>query len=959
MPTHSPALPHHTFSWFLKGFRLLLLGLVCAVLQPKAQAVGTLVSAPGRVDMVYDGGRDVLYISAGATVLRYQVGTNTYLPPFQLSGSLGGIDLSPDGNTLAVADRAHTDANVWIWIIDLRTGTPRQAFFPRDGAGAGYSLGEGGIFTVAFGGDGAVYTSSTYQGSGGGEPIRRYDPATGALGTIGNVTQNTMLTTSGDGNVIAYAQGNISSGPFGRYRISDNSSLGGGQTQWFNYEIGVNHDGTQYAVPTFGGTFIYDAGFKLITTLGVYAGGQPIGVAYHPSQNLVYFTWATTHEIRAYNSVNFNLVATYDFEQTFNHPGNQSFNSGRLKLSRDGSLLFALVNNGVRFLRVGPAPPPPTPTPGPTPIVGATPTPIPVATPTPIPGPPTISFTTPTGGATLSTLPAAMGTAKAFLSSTLNRVTLTFRRNSDSQYWNGSAWVAVPTELTAHLTGNTWSLSQDDVNGLPAGPAVTTGGYTLVATAYDDAGKSASATVTVTLGVGDVKPPTLRLTNPTDGSFVNSLAPITGTAIDNDGGTGMKRVVVIVQRLSDSKYWSGSAWGDSATPLTTQLSTPVKGGPSNWVRNAGLPNGAQLSEGDYQIEVDAYDQANNKSARIIVVRLDKSPPVNTFLVPLRGAAVNGLILIRGSTQDNAGGSGLRRAELTIRRSRDGYYWNGAAWSARSTILSASLVGGSWMYKPNFTPATLPDGLYTLESTVYDRAGNRGVTANPIRVDTVAPSAVRIGTPPNGATVNSLTILQGNATDNTGGSGIRHVDLFLLRRSDGKFWSGSSWGTNPVALTTTLSGTGTVTWTRSSGLPGGTNLLDGSYALAVLAFDGAGNLKRADSTFTIRTATAALRDISSLTLSTATAIADTASVALTFTGSLDAESAGDTTNYSVEVNGQAVAIESAVYNAAKHRVVLELAANGMRTGDTINVRWNNLRDSQGQPCFAQVGPISVQ
>jgi len=44
--------------------------------------------------------------------------------------------------------------------------------------------------------------------------------------------------------------------------------------------------------------------------------------------------------------------AAYDFEHTFTWPGNFAFVEGRLRTSRDGSLLFATVENGVRYLRL-------------------------------------------------------------------------------------------------------------------------------------------------------------------------------------------------------------------------------------------------------------------------------------------------------------------------------------------------------------------------------------------------------------------------------------------------------------------------------------------------------------------------------------------------------------------------------------------------------------------------------
>ncbi|HKQ99742.1 MAG TPA: Ig-like domain-containing protein [Pyrinomonadaceae bacterium] len=329
--------------------RLIVIGVFFILLPQAAQAAGTLIPAPARVDMVYDSSRDVVYITSGSSVLRYQIGTNSFLSPFELGGTLSGIDLSPDGNTLVVADRTRSATEVWIHLVDLQTGQSRKATFPR-------GFGEGGTFTVAFGNDGAVLVSSTYEGSGW-VPLRRYDPATGASSQVASsITQNTMLTASADGSVIGFAESNISDGRFGRYRVADGNLLRKSGytdgTSWYNYEMGVNRNGTQYAIPTYGGTYIYDGNLSRITILGQYAGPQPIGVAYHPAENIVYFAWTGSTEVRAFDTASFAQVAAYDFEHSFTNTGNFAFQQGRLKISRDGSLLFATVNGGVRYLRL-------------------------------------------------------------------------------------------------------------------------------------------------------------------------------------------------------------------------------------------------------------------------------------------------------------------------------------------------------------------------------------------------------------------------------------------------------------------------------------------------------------------------------------------------------------------------------------------------------------------------------
>ena len=91
-----------------------------AVGVPTLPSEGVFVPALDRVDMVYDGTRNVLYITNGNSVLRYSMVTGLFFPPYTFGlGKLSGIDLSPDGNTLAIADRTITG----IHLVDLMTDT--------------------------------------------------------------------------------------------------------------------------------------------------------------------------------------------------------------------------------------------------------------------------------------------------------------------------------------------------------------------------------------------------------------------------------------------------------------------------------------------------------------------------------------------------------------------------------------------------------------------------------------------------------------------------------------------------------------------------------------------------------------------------------------------------------------------------------------------------------------------
>lgn len=317
------------------------------VVKPASPPPGTpvLISASGAVDVVYDGSRDIAYISSGSAILRYQLATDSFLTPFQLSGSLMGLDISPDGNTLVVADSSASSTNVWVHVINLNTGQANRAFFP-------IAFGESGTFAVAFGGDGAALISSRFAGSGW-VPLRRYDPVSGAVTTVASVRQDSMVSSSGDGSTIIIAESDISSGAMDLYDVATRTITKQGGTGHFNYECGASKEGSLFALPTYYGCLVYDRAFNQITNIGVYAGAQPIGAAFHPASDVVFFPFTGTTLVRAYSTATWEILAEYNFQSAFTTPGNHAFTNGRIRMSPDGQIIFATSSGGVRYLRHG------------------------------------------------------------------------------------------------------------------------------------------------------------------------------------------------------------------------------------------------------------------------------------------------------------------------------------------------------------------------------------------------------------------------------------------------------------------------------------------------------------------------------------------------------------------------------------------------------------------------------
>lgn len=324
---------------------ILLLGALCAF---SAQAVQTSLIATGvHSDFAYNTSSHTLYISGTDSLLRYDLSSNSFLSPIHLGGTTAGMDISPDGRYLAVANSAVGASTNHVDIVDLTTLSSHRINF-------NLAFMEGGTFTTAFDGDNGLLVSSRFSGSGW-VPLRRVDLATGQTRTLAEVRQNSMLTPSADRSVIAITEANSSNGNWGRYESGANSYKAQGAVGWFTFEIGVSRDGSQVAIPTYGGTYIRDDNATL-PRIGQYAGGQPVSAAYNPLADIVYFPWADSSFVMAYDTETGREIERFDFTERFSHTGNWAFGNGRAKVASDGSYLFVSTSNGVRYISLVPEP---------------------------------------------------------------------------------------------------------------------------------------------------------------------------------------------------------------------------------------------------------------------------------------------------------------------------------------------------------------------------------------------------------------------------------------------------------------------------------------------------------------------------------------------------------------------------------------------------------------------------
>ena len=165
-----------------------------------------------------------------------------------------------------------------------------------------------------------------------------------------------MLTPSQDRLTVAIAESNISSGPVSYYNSLTGTVVAGVNTNWFTFEVGVSRNGDEFAVPTYGGTFIYNRAFQQIGTLGVYASQGPISAVFSPTGNVFYTAWYAfdfvSAAVRVFDATTLAHGGSYPVQGRFDWNGNGAFQEGRIKVSDDGKFLAVTVDGGVSVVNL-------------------------------------------------------------------------------------------------------------------------------------------------------------------------------------------------------------------------------------------------------------------------------------------------------------------------------------------------------------------------------------------------------------------------------------------------------------------------------------------------------------------------------------------------------------------------------------------------------------------------------
>ncbi len=551
---------------------------------------------------------------------------------------------------------------------------------------------------------------------------------------------------------------------------------------------------------------------------------------------------------------------------------------------------------------------------------------------------PTVTISSPATGATNLAPTLLSGTAQDAPPG-VDVVKATLQRAVDNLYWNGTAWTADAFALSATGRDN-WSLAL---------PILEDGTYTAVVTARDFIGNEGTASVKWTL---DRSGPAIAITAPAPNAQLpaGTWKNVSGTVSDASGVASVQVAIAVY-----GQYWNGATFANQITNFPATLNGET------WRLEGNLP---ALSR-PYVLTATATDVLGNISTSPVLqfTVLDAAPtptplptvtpvptvaptptpvpdrvaPTGNFAAPKNGDILRALPALRGQMADNAGGSGVTGALVTIQRF-DGKTWSGNSWEADLQRVPALSDGHNWGYNTVPVGANLPDGLYRMAVWPFDKAGNRGLNIIGVRIDATPPQLAWASPSARESSLGQSLIYAVRAVDS---NGLGAVEMAIQRASDGAYWNGREWSRALVRLQTAYGG---AYWVLRAGGPPQSAFEAGEYQLLAIATDRAGNQTIARQALTLKADTSQPQFSGVRLSSVATRLADRATD-LNFSGPLQIASLRDAATFRVRINGVDVEVIDKSYEATGNRLSL-IVATEIPTGARVEVTWKGVRDTRG-------------
>lgn len=327
---------------------LILLSIIAS-----SDAHAQFIGISGRKDHVFDPVNRILYITTATTVQRWDAATGTMLAPWTLGGELGGIDVTPDGATILVADRTFnttTDRGL-IHRIDAASGAVTTLDFALDGGEPSFT--ETGSWDVVAMNNGKAFFTTDFVGSAW-VPFHQLDLTTNVItsrsdtlssGFGGEVRERTGVFRNGNHSMMLGLEGDISSGPFFSYSALTDTFLGEGTTSDFLSDAAgaVSRNGNWVAVETSSGLRIYESAIgAVVQTLPGIDGGA----IFHPNADYLFGLNAATDQIVVYRTGTWNVVTS--FPAVVGLATSSRFDGGVVSFDAATNALFVSVSRGIQ-----------------------------------------------------------------------------------------------------------------------------------------------------------------------------------------------------------------------------------------------------------------------------------------------------------------------------------------------------------------------------------------------------------------------------------------------------------------------------------------------------------------------------------------------------------------------------------------------------------------------------------
>ncbi|PYK60894.1 MAG: hypothetical protein DME43_03970 [Verrucomicrobia bacterium] len=309
--------------------------------------------------MVFDHSGKHLYITtAEGLVFPYNLATRVYGPPYNLGGSLNGVDIDWNDSYLLVGQRCTGAAEACLEKLDLKTGSVTTISFPFRTL-----FSSSGSWDVAISSNGlAIFTAcnAVHQLDLSTNIVTRRRDAPFGLSYSVNISRSADATefllddTYGDtGPLFTY---NSASNTFGSAYYDNSYRLRGASTA-------VSRNGTLIGASTYYGTTLSSQpGSATIHTFD----NIDSGIAFDPARDRFYGVDSSKRQIIGYDTKTFASVIQKNIGEAVN-PTVTPFGEGTLVASPNGHYLALRTSTRTRIYSVGTVTATPTPAPTPTP----------------------------------------------------------------------------------------------------------------------------------------------------------------------------------------------------------------------------------------------------------------------------------------------------------------------------------------------------------------------------------------------------------------------------------------------------------------------------------------------------------------------------------------------------------------------------------------------------------------